>query len=94
MEVAVDDIVDVIAVGHRFVSAARPVDVVGIVVIAGVIRGAAVRVLVAHRDFMLFYSVLGLMMEVAVVKIIDVTVVFDGGMSAVGTVLVIVVFMI
>ena len=92
MEVAVDNIVDVIAVGYRLVSAVRPVDMFGIVVITGVIRGATVRVFVAHRNGVLLNPFVGLMMEVAVVEIIDVPVVFDGGMSAVGTVLVIVVF--
>lgn len=93
MEVAVDDIVDVIAVGHRFMSAVRAMDMVWIVMVAGVIRCATVRVLVAHRDGMLLNPFVGLMMEVAVVEIIDVPVVFDGRMSAVGSVLVIVVFM-
>jgi hypothetical protein len=50
VQVALDDVVDVIAVLHRFVPAVGPVHVVRVVVLAIVTFGALVRVRVADGD--------------------------------------------
>jgi hypothetical protein len=50
VQMALDDIVDVIAVLHRLVPAVRPVHVAGVVVLAIVTVGALVRVRLADGD--------------------------------------------
>jgi hypothetical protein len=50
VQVASDDVVDVVAVRHRLVAAVRPVLVARVVVVAVVVRRAVGRVGVAHGD--------------------------------------------
>jgi len=94
MQVPVDQIVDVVAVGHLLMPAAGAVHVVGRVRAAAVVGRAAVRVDVGHLDAMLLDHVpfLG-MVEVSVVQVVDVIVVLNGDVAAVRTVLVAVVVM-
>ena len=92
MEVSIDEIVDVIAVGNRFVTTAGSMDVSIFVAGLVVMILTAIRVGFGHRDDVLFdYSVGFLVMEVAVVEIVDVITMFECGMAAVSTVLVIMV---
>lgn len=86
VQVALDEVVHVVAVGQGFVAAAWAVLVVGGVGSAVVLRSAGDGILRADLDRMLVVVALVGVMEVAVVQIVDVTVVFDGGVSAAGAV--------
>jgi len=79
VQVALDEVVHVVAVRHSFVAAARAVLVVGGMGLAVVVRSACVGILRAHFDRMLVIVALVGVMEVAVVQIVGVTVVFDSG---------------
>lgn len=91
VEVAVDQVADVVSVRHGLVATAGAVNMVGVVAAAGVAAGAAVRVRLAHLDHVLVHVVVVGMVQVTVVQIVDVTVVLDGGVAAVGAVNVVVV---
>lgn len=86
VQVALDEVVHVVAVRHSFVAAARAMLVVGGMGLTVVVRSACVGILRAHFDRMLVIVALMGVMEVAVVQIVDVTVVFDSGVSAAGAV--------
>lgn len=93
VEAAINEVIDVIAVRHRLVSATRSV-VVPVLVGAGVDRsGAAGGILCGHFEGVLLDRVVRiLVMEVAVVQVVEVITVTDRGVSASVAVLVIVVF--
>lgn len=93
VQVALDEVVHVVAVGHGFVAAPRAVLVAGGVALAVVIRSACVGILRADLDHMLVIVALVGVMEVAVVQIVNVTVVFDGSVPAAGAVDMLVVWM-
>lgn len=89
VKAAIDNVVDVVAVRHRFVSAAGAVDVA--VLVLGV-AAAAVGVGLTNRNRVFFHSaVFILMVKVAVVNVIDVVAVLDAGVAAARTVLVLVI---
>ena len=88
MQTAVDDVVDVIAVRYGFVAATFAVNVA----VAGVNRMAAVRVGFIDTQSMLVVVAVVLMVQVAVVQIIDVAFVFDGSVAAVCAVNVVMMF--
>ncbi len=81
MQMVADEVVDVVAVGYRFVSAAGAVLVVRIVPLRGR-YGVTVRVLAGHVEFVLVDMILVWMVQVTVVKIIDVVAVLDRLMPA------------
>lgn len=86
VEVAVDEVIDVVAVGHGFVTATRPVDVRGIMAFAGVSFRAGVRVGFRNRQLMLIMMVAMGMQQVSVLQVIGVTLMFDGEVSTLGAV--------
>ena len=88
MQTAVDDVVDMIAVRYGFVAATFAVNVA----VAGVNRMAAVRIGVIDAQGMFVVVAVVLMMQVAVVQIIDVAFVFDGSVAAVCAVNVVMMF--
>ena len=88
MQTAVDDVVDVIAVRYSVVAATFAVTVT----VAGVNRMAAVRIGVIDAQGMFVVVAVVLMMQVAVVQIIDVAFVFDGSVAAVCAVNVVMMF--
>jgi hypothetical protein len=89
VQVPVDEVVDVVAVRDRWVSAVGPVFVVGGVTAALVFGRASPRVRAADGQPMLFhFSVRQLVMQMPVMKIIDMPLVLDRGVTAIGTVLV------
>ena len=92
VEMAVDEIANMIAVGDRFVAATRAVDVVGVVAVAVVSVGAFGGVVVADGQGVLVVVVVVGMVEVAVVQVVDVVVVADRRMTAVRSVLMVVLF--
>lgn len=91
MEVAIDEVVRVIAVGDRIVPAARPVHVRGIVCLAVVIRGARRWVFGADREGVVVDVISVSVMQMAVVQEVLVTVVLDGLVTAVRAVRVVVI---
>lgn len=90
VQVSVDQVVDVIAVGNRFVAAAGSVLMLVLVLGGGVPCCAAVRVFVIDRDPVLIDVTLVRMVQMPVVEIVGVTVVADGEMTAVRPVFVVV----
>lgn len=92
MQVTVDEVVDVVAVGDGFVTTFWTVDVVRRVG-AALVRGGAVGwVGRAHFEGVLIHMVVVDVMQVAVMEVVDVVVVLDGGVSAFWTVVVVVGF--
>ena len=90
MQPAIHDVVNVVTMGHRFVSATRTVDMTRLVAVRGI--GASFRIRIAHFDHVLFHhTILALVMEMAVVDVVDMIAVLDGSVPAVGAVLVVVV---
>jgi hypothetical protein len=94
VQVAVDQVVDMIAMGHGFVAAAVTVNMVDVVTGAVVLWGAGVGVgLVYGEGVFVDMPVVGVM-QVAVVQVIHVIIMLDGGVAAVRAVLMIVVFVV
>jgi hypothetical protein len=93
MKVAVDQIVDVIAMRHRFVSAARPVNMACIMGAAIVARRTLIRIFRADIKPVLVYMIAMRMMQVPIMQVIDMIAVFDGRVPAVRAVLMVVVGM-
>jgi hypothetical protein len=89
MQLTAYQVVHVIAVGDGLVPTVRSVLVVLVMGAVEPFR-APIGVLVAHLESMLVHVILVGMVEVAVMKKIHVPVVQDGGMSASGSVLMIV----
>ena len=92
VQMAVDQIVDVISVGYGFVAAAWTVDVVLVVSTAAVLRGARAWVSGRHLNDMVIDAFAFGMMEMSIVEIVDVVAVLDGHVAAVPPVLVVVIF--
>ena len=88
MQTAVDDVVDVVAVRYSFVAATFAVNVA----VAAVNRMAAVRVGFIDAQCILVVVTVVLMVQVAVVQIINVAFVFDGSVAAVCAVDVVMMF--
>ncbi len=92
VEVVVDQVVDVVAVRHRFVPASGPVLVAG-VVLGLVVSGAFGGIGVADHDRVLVDPAVVGVVQVSVVEIVHMPVVTDGGVAATWSVLVVVGFM-
>ena len=88
VQTAVDDVVNMIAVRYGFVAATFAVNVA----VAAVNRMAAVRVGFIDTQCMLVVVAVVLMVQVPVVQIIEVAFVFDGSVSAVCAVDVVMMF--
>jgi hypothetical protein len=86
VQVAVDEVVDVIAMRHRLVPAARPVLMPRLVPLAAMLGCAAVGVLVRHLDHVLVDVIVVRMMQVTVVQVVDVILMANGGVTAIGAV--------
>jgi len=83
VQVTVNQVVDVIAMRYRLVPATRTVDMVGVVMPAGMIRRALNRVLIAHGDRVLLdRAVFALVVQMTVVQVVDVAVVLDRDVAA------------
>jgi hypothetical protein len=88
VQVAVDEIVDVIPVRHCFMAASWSVNVARVV--AATARRALVRIFGAHFELMLVYMIAVRMMQMTVMQIINVIVVLDRSMSTVRAMLMVV----
>lgn len=86
MKMAINEIVDVIAVRHGLVTTARTMDMPGFMAGTTVFRRATVRVLFTHFNHMLIDMILMRMMKVTVMQIIDMVPMANSGMTAARTV--------
>ena len=84
VQVAVDQVVDVVTVRDGFVAATGAMDVAGLVAAAFVLGRAAVRVGGRDGDHVLVDVVAMRMVQVAVVQVIDMAVMADGRVAAAG----------
>ena len=91
VEVAIDQIIDMVAMRHRLVAAVGSVHVGAVVPVAVVFGSATLGRLRVHSDDMLIDVVAMKMMQMPIVQVIHVAVVFDCGVTAVRAVGVIVV---
>ncbi|MEX3689811.1 hypothetical protein AB3X91_00245 [Paraburkholderia sp. BR14263] len=89
MKMAVDQIIDMIAMWYRFVSAARAVDVARFMATA--VGCALVRIPCADFDPVFVYVITVRMMQMAIVQIVYVVAMPDGGVSAARAMLVVMV---
>lgn len=86
VQMSLDQVIDVVAMRHRGVTAAIAVLVVAAVPPATVSRRAPVRVGLVHRDPMLVHLIAVRVVKVTVVQVVDVAVVSHRGVSAAVTV--------
>jgi hypothetical protein len=85
MQVAVDQVVDMVAMRYRFVAAAGAVHVVGRMAAADVARGTDRRIRRIDGDHMLIDMVAVEVMQVAIVQVVDVAFVLDRRVATAGT---------
>lgn len=91
VQMAADQVIDVIAVRNRFVPAPGAVHMARVMTAAGVVLGATFGIGGADLDAVLI-DVAGVrMMQVAVVQVVDVIAMTDGGVATAGAMLVVVV---
>ena len=88
MEMSINQVVDVVAVGNGFVAAVGAVNMGGVMSAAGVLRGAGGRVDRRQSDAVLVDVAIMQVVQMTIVEIVDVIVVPDGGVAAAGFVLV------
>ncbi len=88
VQVSVDEVVDVVAVGDGLMAATRPVNVRGVVAFAGMSLRTGVRVGLRYRQLVLVVMVSVGMQQVSVLQIVRVPLVFDGEVPAVRAVFV------
>jgi hypothetical protein len=84
VEMPVHQVVDMVAVGHRLMAAARSVPVLAIMVAAIMVGRAPVRIAPSDLDRVLVDMPLVGMMEVPVVQVVDMIAMLDGDMPAIG----------
>jgi len=88
VQVAVNEVINVVTVGNGLMAAARAVPMPRLMLAAIMSRSAAGGISAAHLQLVLLDPILARMVQVAVVQVIDVAVVLDGGVAAAGPVLV------
>ena len=86
VQVPVDQVVDVVAMRDGRMAAVRPMHVGRLVAATGMRGGAARRVGVGHRNHVLLDRRARLMMQVPVMEVIDMSVVMNGDVAAIGAV--------
>lgn len=86
VQVAVDEIVHVVAVRHRRMPAAGTVHVAGVVPATAVLRGASRWIPVRHLHAMLVHVVPVRVMQVPVMQVVDMVAMADSHMAAAGAV--------
>jgi hypothetical protein len=88
MQMALDPVIDMIAVRHRLMAAAGAMNMPCRVTGAAMVQGAAVGVVAGHLDHVLVDMVRMRVVQVAVMQIVDMAAVPDRGVAAAGTMLV------
>jgi len=92
VQMSVDEIIDVVAMRNGRMPAVRTMDMIGRMAATRMARCAARRIDRGHADAMLLDRPVGiLMMEMAIVQVVDMAFVFDRGMTAPRPMLVIVI---
>ena len=91
MEMPIDQVIDVIPVGHGLVATIGAMDVGSIMATAGMIGCALLRVGLVDFKSMLVHVVTMRMMQMPVMKVVNVAIVPNGHMTAVGAMLVVMV---
>ena len=87
VQMTVHKIIDVVAMWHGFVTAARAVNVACFMAVAVVIRGADIRIDRANGNAVFIHMPLVRVVQMAVVQVINVAIMFNGGVAAVCAVL-------
>jgi hypothetical protein len=87
VQVPVNQVIDVVTVRHRFVPAARPVPVSILVFAAVMLRGAAARIGGADIHSVFLDAAGAVVVQMAVVQVIDMTVMLDADVAATWAVL-------
>ena len=88
VQVAVHEVINVVSVRHGFVAAARTM-LVPLLMLAASVIGSAVRgIRAGDRQLVLLDAALGPVVQMAVVEVIDVALVLDGGVAAIQAVVV------
>lgn len=82
MQVAIHQIVDMIAVGNRLMAAPGTVNMVGVMPPTLVGRRTAIRIGITDLDHMLVDMILVRMMQMPIVKVVDMAVVLDSRVAA------------
>ena len=80
-------IIDMIAVRHRFMAAARAMGMIGFVATAAMIRGAVIRIAAGDADHMLVDMAFVRVVKMAVMQVVDVIAVAHGRVPATGPML-------
>lgn len=93
VQMAVDEIIDVIAMWHGLMTATGSMDMRGIMTSATMFRGAVRRVFLTYLDNMLVDMTIMRMVKMTVMQIINMVAVANSNVSATGFVLVIMVMM-
>jgi nitrate reductase alpha subunit len=86
VQVAIDEIADMVAMRHGLVSASRSVHMAFVVTGTGVARRAMRGIRRAHFDHMLVHVTIVHMMQMTVVQVVDVIAMANGGVAAAGPV--------
>ncbi len=92
VQVAIYQIVHVIAVGNGFMTAAGTMNVLCVVARAIMAAGAIRGIVGVYIQGMLIHVIAVNMVQVAVVQVIDVVAMLDGGVAAIETMLMVMVF--
>jgi hypothetical protein len=77
-----DEVVDMIAMRHGLVSAARTMDMARLMASAAVIRRASIRVRLRYLDHVLVYMVPMRMVQMPIMQVVDMVAVPHGGVPA------------
>ena len=86
VKVSIDEIIDVVSVRDRRMSTSRPMHMVFFVPGACMPPSACIRIHPCHPEGMLFDTPIGgLMMQMAVVQVVDMAIVFNRGVPALGS---------
>jgi hypothetical protein len=88
VQVAIDQIIDVIPMRYGLVAAVRTVAMSLIVFAAIVVRRTVGGIVATHFQTMLLDSPAGRMVQMAIVQVVNVTIVLDSRVTAFGTMLV------
>lgn len=80
-------IIDMIAVWHRFMAAARAMAMIRFVTAAAMTRGAAIGIVAGHADHMLVDMAFVRVVKMAVMQVVDVIAVAHGRVPATGPML-------
>lgn len=88
----IHEVIYVVAVGNRLMTAPRPMHVVQIVARTGVIRGAGVWIGVRDLESMLIDMISMRVVQMTIVQVINVAIMFNRRMTTARTVLMFVIF--